>query len=313
MSIRLLFICGGRRVGLLNHFRRALAEHGGGQLYTTDTLPHSAASFVVDRTFAVSPCKDREQFVADVAAVCDELDMTAVLPLRCDAVAAMPALRRRTSVLIIGGDDEAIRICNDKALTAAYFHTVGLRTPEVINNPHGSDLPLFCRPRTGEGSKDSYVVLTKSQLESTRRDDYVFTRYIEGVEYTIDCYKDLRGRLMAVVPRQRLRVRAGEVERAVTRDIGVLRDQAQAALEGLAFTGPAAIQAISSGGEYYFTEINLRYAGGVTLAVTAGADSPSWLVSELHGETPPVPAKLLWNLAMSRYDSEFYYEEEETS
>lgn len=310
MSIRLLFLCGGRRVGLLNHFRRALAEQGGGQLYTTDTLPQSAASFVVDRNFAVAPCKDKERFVADLAAVCEEQDITAVLPLRCDAVAAMPALRRRASVLIIGGDDEAIRICNDKALTATHFRAMGLRTPDVIDDPQASDLPLFCRPRTGEGSQGTFVILTKSQLETTPRDDYVFTRYIEGAEYTVDCYKDLRGRLIAIIPRQRLRVRAGEVERAVTRNIGVLRDQAHAALEPLAFTGPAAIQAFISGGEHYFTEINLRYAGGVTLSITAGADSPSWLVSQLRGETPTVTPKIKWNLAMSRYDSEFYYEED---
>jgi len=308
VNLSLLFLCGGRRVGLLSQFRRALVDQGGGRMYTTDTEPHAATSFVADRSFAVAPCRDTERFASDVAAVCEQEAVTAVLPLRCDAVAALPALRRRTTALLIGGDDEAIRICHDKLLTAAYFRAAGLLTPEVVDHPQASDLPLFCRPRCSEGSKGVAAVLTERQLANAPRDDgHIFTRYLEGTEYSLDCYKNLGGRLVAITPRQRLRVRAGEVERSVTRRLAPLCEQARAALEPLCFVGPATIQALVVDGENYFTEINLRYGGGVTLSIAAGADSPRWLVAELCGGRPPVPGNVRWNLAMSRYDSEFYY------
>lgn len=311
MSLSLLFLCGGRRVGLLRAFRRALAEHGAGRVFTTDTDPHAATSFVADRSFAVAPCLDTERFASDVAAVCERERIAAVLPLRCDAVSALPALRRLTSASIIGGDDEAIRICRDKLLTARYLRGAGLLTPEVVDHPRASDLPLFRRPRSAEGSSGVAVISTQGQLDQSPRDGHVFTRYLEGTEYTLDGYKDLRGRLIAVTPRQRLRVRAGEVERSVTRCLPSLSEQARAALDPLGFVGPATVQAFVSGGETYFTEINLRYGGGVTLSIAAGADSPRWLVADLSGARPSVPGEVRWNLGMSRYDSEFYYEEGE--
>lgn len=307
----LLFLCGGRRVGLLREFRRALHEHGGGRILTTDTEPRAATTFVADRTFDVAPCRDTKRFAADVVAVCAKEGVTAVLPLTCAAVAGLSALRGCTNSRIICGDDEAIRICTDKLATAIHFRRVGLFTPEVVSCPTGGDLPLFCRPRWSEGSIGATQIITERELENAPRDDaHIYTHYLCGTEYTVDCYKDLRGDLIAVTPRQRLRVRAGEVERSVTRHLGTLIEQARTALEPLNFVGPATVQVLVVDGRAHFTEVNLRYGGGVTLSIAAGANSPWWLVAELCGLPLPPRRPVRWNLAMSRYDEEFYYQED---
>jgi carbamoyl-phosphate synthase large subunit len=309
VSLSLLFLCGGRRVGLLEAFRQALRDRGGGRLYTTDTEARAASSFVADRCFTVAPCRNARDFALDVAQLCEQEQVSAVLPLRCDAVAAIPELRHRTSSRIIGGDDDAIRICGDKLLTACHFRATGVTTPEVVECPSAADLPLFCRPRLGEGSKGVQAIFTRQQLDCAPRDGSVFTRFVQGTEYTFDCYKSLSGELISIVPRQRLRVRAGEVERSITRRADDLASRASAVLEPLRFVGPATVQAIVSDSEIHFTEINLRYGGGVTLSIAAGADSPRWLVAELRGETPAC-GPVRWNLGMSRYDAEFYYQDD---
>ena len=144
----------------------------------------------------------------------------------------------------------------------------------------------------------------------SRTDDCLLTPYVHGKEFTVDCYKDLRGRLIASVPRERLRVRAGEVEQTVTRCIPDLIQQAGTAIAGLNFIGPATVQAIRANGVNYFTEINLRYGGGVTLSIAAGADSPRWMLRELQDGSPPSPVAIRWNIGMSRYDDEFYFQTE---
>ena len=125
----LLFLCGGRRVGLLRHFRRGLQALGGGRILTTDTELYAATKFVADRTVLVAPCRSVESFVADVAAICESEAVTAIIPLTCAAVAAIPALRRYTAAFIISGDEQAIRICTDKEETARHFQRAGLITP----------------------------------------------------------------------------------------------------------------------------------------------------------------------------------------
>lgn len=303
----LLFLCGGRRVGLLRRFRGALDERGGGRLLTTDTEERAATTFVADRTFVVPPCGS-EAFVDAVAKLCEAEGVTAVLPLRCVAMPDLPPLRQRISVPVVCGDDEAIRVCTDKLATARHLTAAGVPTAEVVADPTPEDLPLFFRHRRSEGSQGASRIDTAVDLNSVRGlANGILTRFLDGPEATVDGYKDAAGRLVCLVPRRRLRVRAGEVERAVTFDDPELQTVAAAALNTLQFTGPVTLQAIRPDSGWQVTEINLRFGGGVTLSIEAGMECPRWLIAELAGEQAPTPPKIAWGLGMSRYDEEFYF------
>jgi carbamoyl-phosphate synthase large subunit len=303
----LLFLCGGRRVTLLQYFRAAL-EPAGGRILVTDTEPWSASSHIADLAYRVAPCADAAQFGDDVARICANEEVSAVLPLTCSAVAAIPTLRARTPVRIIGGDAEAIATATDKRLASAYFYRLGIPTPAVFDNPSPLDLPLFRRYRHGEGSRGALPILAAAELARAQGENgQIFTRYLEGSEYSVDCYKDLQGRIRAIMPRLRLRVRAGEVEKAVIRREHALIELVRRAIDGLRFVGPATVQAIHADGIFHLTEINLRYGGGVTLSIAAGMDSPGWLVTELMGRAPE-PVRLHWHLAMCRHDRDIYFE-----
>jgi carbamoyl-phosphate synthase large subunit len=320
----LLFLCGGRRVKLLAEFRAALAARARhsrdsrdsdnrnteGRLLTTDTEPRAATSFFADATFLVPPCAASGPFAEAVARICEREGVTAVIPLTCAALATVPVLRRRIGPPVLGGSDEAIGISVDKLRTAEYFARRGLATPEVVAAPTPTDLPLFCRPRRAEGSRGAFAVTTPAALGLAAADpDNLFTRFVAGREFTMDCYKDRAGEVRAVVPRERLRVRAGEVEQSVIRHDPELIEQTARSLRDLDFWGPATVQAIRAGGVAHFTEINLRFGGGVTLSLAAGLPSPAWLLDELDGGTLGPPAAIRWGLGMARYDEECYFSE----
>ena|GEM_PF-5457180 len=306
----LLFLCGGRRVKLLRSFRDALEAIGGGRIVVTDTERRAAATFVADRAYTVSPCAETDRFVDEVADICIKESVSAVIPLRSIAVVAIPYMRGRVEARLISGDDYTIETCTDKLRTAEHFIACGLRTPDVVLRPTGRLLPLFCRQRRGEGSRDAFCVRTAEQLTAAMHGgNRLFTRYLSGMEFSVDCYKDFQGRVVAIVPRERQRVRAGEVERAMTRHIPGLVEETARALSKLDFIGPATVQAICVDGTFHFTEVNLRYAGGVTLSFAAGMKSHEWLVGELAGHSVERPAAILWDLGMSRYDEEYYFRE----
>lgn len=309
----LLFLCGGRRVKLLAKFREALAARDtavAGRLLTTDTEKRAATSFFADATFLVPPCSETKPFAAAVAQICEREGVAAVVPLTCAALATVPVLRRRISPPVLGGSDEALDTSIDKQRTAEHFVRCGLATPEVVERPEPADLPLFCRPRRAEGSRGAFAVTTPKALGVAAADPgNLFTRFVAGREFTMDCYKDRAGEVRAVVPRERLRVRAGEVEQSVIRRDQELMEQTARSLHELDFWGPATVQAIRAGGMSYFTEINLRFGGGVTLSLEAGLPSPAWLLDELAGGTLHPPAEIRWGLGMARYDEEFYFSE----
>ena len=50
----ILFLCGGRRVKLLQIFRTTLNIMGSGKILTTDTELHSSAAFIADGTYRLA-------------------------------------------------------------------------------------------------------------------------------------------------------------------------------------------------------------------------------------------------------------------
>ena len=312
--MNLLFLCGGRRVKLIQQFRKALDGIGGGRIVTTDTEAYSATSFVADSTYQVPYCSDIQKFVESVARICNKEGIDVVVPLTCAAVATVPTLRNHLSAKVISGDDSCIHLCHDKLQSHQHFLASSVTTPDIIDAPTSSDLPVVFRPRKSEGSKGMMVVRTSSDLEFVLgRQHGIFNRFVSGDEYTADCYKDLSGHLHGVVLRKRLRVRAGEVEKSRVCRSPLLESGCRRILDPLNFVGPATVQAIYANDAFHFTEINLRYGGGVTLSIVAGMDSPKWLLAELLGQTVPPLINVCWGLGMSRYDEEFYFSDAEES
>lgn len=272
-----------------------------------DTEPNSAASLWADRSYEVPLCSD-ERFAGAIAEIVEREQIDAVVPLRCAAVATVPALRALIGDRLICGSAEAAGVCTDKVRTSRLFETLGLRTPRVCHDPQPGDLPLFFRRRMSEGSVGARAIATVAELEWQRQHDAgLFTTLVRGREFTMDLYKDLRGNLISCVARERLRVRAGEVERAVIVNAPELCAMGARVAAALQFIGPATVQAILQDGIYHLTEVNLRYGGGVTLSLQGGAPSHEWLVQELAGNGLSAFGEPDYGLAMSRYDEDLYF------
>ena len=125
----------------------------------------------------------------------------------------------------------------------------------------------------------------------TRRELEFFTEYVdrpivqeylEGPEFTIDMLCN-EGRPLAVVPRERVVIRAGVMDRGRTvRDRGLI-DLALACAAALEFHGPVNIQCRTLRGVPTVFEINPRFSGGIPLTIAAGGDLPRMLVDLAHG------------------------------
>lgn len=292
---------------MLRRFRDAIARAGGGRIIVADTEPTSAASLWADVAYEVPLCSDG-RFAPAIAEIVERERIDAVLPLRCAAVATAPALRALIGDRLICGSDDAADVCTDKVRTSQLFETLGVRTPQLYDDPQPDDLPLFFRRRMSEGSVGARAVATAAELEWQRQHDTgIFTTLVRGREFTMDLYKDLRGNLVSCVARERLRVRAGEVERAVIVNAPELCAMGSQVAGALQFVGPATVQAILQDDIYHFTEVNLRYGGGVTLSLQGGAPSHEWLVQELAGHGSPAFGEPDYGLAMSRYDEDLYF------
>jgi len=132
--------------------------------------------------------------------------------------------------------------------------------------------------------------------------------YVPGQEFTIDVYRSRDGEVRCIVPRQRLVVRSGEVEKGVTRKDPQLMDAARrlAVLLGDlwgVFCCQCRRDPTSGVDGIRFFEVNPRFGGGTPLSIAAGANLPLYLLQEVLGR--PITAEIgafTDQLLMLRYD-----------
>ena len=194
-----------------------------------------------------------------------------------------------------------------KTSTYNFFRDHNVKTPNIIKKPTKSDLPLFAKLDNSSSSVGAQKVETEQQLLFLLNSDknYVFQEFIEGNEFTIDFFVDHNQELIAIIPRQRLEVRAGEVSKALTVNDQDLSSQTTEVIKKLdGAYGPMCIQAIKNKTGIYFIEINTRFGGGYPLTHQSGANFIEYIYNHFFG-IPSAP-NINWssNMLMLRYDHE---------
>jgi len=214
---------------------------------------------------------------------------------------------RKLGVLLMLPDKKVLDICNDKLETYKFFVENGIDSPESCLKPNevSSGFPLFIKPRVGMGSQHSYKISTKEELDFyySRIHNPIIQSYIEGTEYTLDCICDNDSQVISVVPRMRIEVKAGEVQKSKTVNDMQIIQKGKEICEKLGYKGPLTIQCFKAGtGEILFTEINPRMGGGVPLTFEAGVEYGRIFADMVSGRKVEPIIGNFKELTMLRYD-----------
>jgi len=297
-KIVILFPCVGRRVALLELFRRACARLGSkGVFIGTDVTDASAALQCCDRKYVVPPVthrRYREQMrdmirTEKVDLVVPTVDLD--LPIWAELQEELAALN--CTALISA--PEVVRLCQDKRLMFRFLQR------------HGFRFPYFLKPWDGYASRGSFIARNRGELTffSTHVPNCIVQEFIDGDEHTVDVLVDFSGRVRCVVPRRRLQVRSGEVSKGITVKHPQIIQRSKELIETLG-AGPGVITIqcfLTKKSDIKFIEINPRFGGGLPLSVQAGADFPRWILQLWLGKKPRISLDG-WRdqLMMLRYD-----------
>jgi carbamoyl-phosphate synthase large subunit len=313
----ILFTSIGRRVELVQAFKNSYLQNKiSARVLGVDSSPALApAGHFVDAVFKI-PRFNQAGYLNSLLQICRQEKVNLIIPLYEPEFLILDQNRdqfTKIGTVLLLSAKETIRICADKLGTYRFFCKQGINTPKTwpITNKLVSDkFPLFIKPRFGMGSAGVYKVTSQSELEflANRDSDLIVQEYIGGKEYTLDTLSDLNGRALAVVPRERLEVRAGEVIKSRTVDRPDLVNQGKHIVETLGITGPATVQCIDDELMVYWIEVNPRFGGGVPLSIRAGVDYPYLLYRMCNNEpVQPILGKYQTNLIMLRYDQSVYF------
>jgi carbamoyl-phosphate synthase large subunit len=323
--LSVLFTCIGRRVSLLESFRRAAKRLKiNASLLGTDTTELSPALQLCDRRFGVKPTT-HSGYIKQLLSIVKANKVKLLVPTVDLDLKRLARNKTKFAALgchVLVSEPEVIDICQDKRKTYSFLVKNGFDTALTMSirsalSKKKIKWPCFLKPWDGYAGRGNAVVNNRKELlfYSKRIPNPICQELVEGAEYTCDAYVDFGMKVRCVVPRRRIEVRAGEVSKGqVVKNVHIMNEAANLVEKLEAGPGVITLQLFLTGdGRVKFIEINPRFGGGVPLSIKAGADFPKWILQELTGKKSNIrPDDLTDGLIMLRYDSEVWLEGSES-
>lgn len=323
-SINLLFTSVGRRVELLQAFRKAYQDlQILGKVVGTDLDPLAPALQETDAYYLV-PSTHTPDFVAAIREICIHENITLVFPLTDHDI---PVLAReqeqleRSGVKVMVIPEAMALITRDKWQSYEFLKQLSINTPDSWLPEHLKHVqlsyPVFIKPRFGSAAKNTFKIQNNHELRffSEYVDKPIIQEFVTGTEITSDVLCDFKGKILSVVSRQRIEVRWGEVAKGETVFDPVIAHTCINIAQALKAIGPITIQCIVQDGTPIFTEINARYGGGAPLGIAAGVPSPRWYLqlADRQEVIPPPLGSYQQGLYLTRYDQSFFLNSDEVA
>jgi len=310
--MNILFTCAGRRTYLLKYFKEALA--GDGLIVGADLQLSAPALSAADVKVQV-PRVYADNYIDEVLSVCKEYSIGLLISLND---LELPILSRNKfrfdalGVKMMVSSPEVIDICFDKYKTSEFVKNCGLHSPiaytkldEAITALESGELnfPLILKPRWGSGSiglekvedmeelKIVYQLLKKKIRKSILKDastlneEIMIQQMIDGTEYGLDIMNNLNGQFQYVSVKQKMAMRAGETDKAVTVDSEDLRKIGKKLAESLMHIGNLDCDILAKDGNYYVIDLNPRFGGGYPFSQQAGVNLPKALIEWAKGNS----------------------------
>jgi carbamoyl-phosphate synthase large subunit len=317
--LSVLFTTIGRRVSLLNSFRRAAKQLGLNVTFVgTDARNLSSALHLCDRKYMVKPISHPD-YLKQLLAFVRNSKIDLLIPTidtNLLLFAKNKAKFARLGCRVLISSPEVIDICGDKRRTYRFLIKNGFDTPEVMT-PRAAlakkslKYPRFLKPWDGSASRHTTMVHNRKELAFYSKiiPNCIVQNFVEGTEYTCDAFVGADMKVHCVVPRKRIEVRAGEVSKSQVVKNKYIMNLTAKLVETLgAGPGVITIQLILDlDKKIHFIEINPRFGGGAPLSIKAGANFPKWVLQELVGQKPDIKFDGFEdNLIMLRYDAEVW-------
>ncbi|TSA45948.1 ATP-grasp domain-containing protein [bacterium] len=318
-NLTVLFTCIGRRVSLLNSFRRAARQlKREARFIGVDTTNLSSALQLCDKHFLVKPV-GHPDYIRHLLEIVKTNSVNLIVPtvdLDLYILAANKAGFNRLGCQVLISSPDVINVCRDKRKTYRFLVKNGFDTPEVMT-PRAAlakkslKYPCFLKPWDGSASRGNTIVHNRGELAfyGKKIPNCIVQQFVSGTEYTCDVFVDTDMKVRCVVPRKRIEVRAGEVSKGQVVKNRYIMNRAAELVETLG-AGPGVItiqMILDSHKKLNFIEINPRFGGGVPLSIEAGANFPKWILQQFIGQKLNVKFDGFEDkLTMLRYDAEVW-------
>lgn len=313
--MNILITSAGQRVSLVRAFQHELRNrYPDAKVFTVDMQPQlSPACNISDKYFTVKRVTD-PQYIPELLELCRRENIRMIVPTIDTELKVLSEnihVFDEAGIHCVVSANGFVNACRDKRLIHDFFQDHNIEIPREVDKT-APTFPLFIKPYDGSLSVDTYIIRSQEELTSYHLGNpkLMFMEYLDKNdydEYTVDMYYGRDHKVKCIVPRKRLLVRAGEINKGLT----CKNHLVTYLLERLGTIGGAVgclttqVFAAKNTDRVIGIEINPRFGGGFPLSYRAGANYPGWLIDEYYaGHTIDYTDSWEDRLLMLRYDDE---------
>lgn len=290
MRHNILITSAGKRVALTKYFKETLNRfYPEAKVLTTDMNPAMApAGYASDGCFKVPRVTDAS-YPSLLLEICEKNDVGMIIATIDTELLLLADLKtwfQEKGINVMVSDRPFVEMCRDKRNTGAFFERHGVRVPKEIDKYHPM-FPMFAKPYDGSLSANLHYIKTADDSTREILDDpkLLFMEYIDKSvykEYTVDMYYGRDHHVKCIVPRERIEIRAGEINKGRTAKnemLTFLKDKLEY-IEGC--VGCICVQLFFHPETHDMVgiEINPRFGGGYPLSYMCGGNFPEMLIRE---------------------------------
>lgn len=224
MNHNIIITSAGQRVALVRDFKETLVRfYAEAKVFTTDMNPELApAAYVSDGCFEVLRVTD-ENYISQLLDICKKNEIGMIVPTidtELLVLAENKKLFNDNDIIVCVSDLDFIKVCRDKRNTGDFLEKHNIRVPKAVDK-YNPTFPLFAKPYDGSLSTNLHYIKNAEELTQDILDDpkLLFMEYIDKEtykEYTIDMYYGTDNCVKCIVPRERIKIRAGEINKGRT-------------------------------------------------------------------------------------------------
>jgi carbamoyl-phosphate synthase large subunit len=309
------------------------AKKRGHYVLATDLQQHAPGMLLADDSF-VSPVCYEAEYVDEILGACLEYGVNHIIPVNDVELPVYVQHRNafeKADIHVFMNPDACVLHGCDKMKSYAVCCRAKIRQPmaqDLIQywhdvpdlhewTPH-LDYPMVAKPPIGVGGRDQHVFRTQVEFErflhgrKLNHGQYMFQKYIDGTEFSVDCWGDPNTDKFVAVPRTRGKIVNGQATGGITvRDPDVVQF-VRKICKAFGSTDVCCVQVIRSKNEelLYFIEFNPRYGTGVSLSFEAGIDFLDLQHRSLHTPESLQRTSLYYRagVGMTRHWQEEFYE-----
>lgn len=330
--MNILFTCAGRRNYLVQYFREAL--QGRGLVFAADSSDTAPALFEADGAFKVPLVSDPD-YIQALLSICRKNNISVIFSLNdleLPVLADSFDLFRESGILPVVSSKRVIDICFDKWKTIAFADSLGVKTPKTFLSLDVAlaaikkgdlNYPLIIKPRWGSASlcvehvqdEDELLLayplamkrLSRSFLADASSVDIdhsiLIQEKIDGIEYGLDILNTFDGTPAGVYVKQKLSMRAGETDKAVTRHKEEIEKLGRRIGTALGHIANLDCDLFQNERGLFLLEMNPRFGGGYPFTHAAGVNIPAVLLAWLEQkEFPPMLLEMSPDITSAKCD-----------